>query len=789
AEVKRSHDSLKIQADKTLAYRRLKDSIFQVECDVYLLRLRQFIRDKDRKDAEFAAKKKERDELKASFDALSQSMSESLDNVNEMEAQLVDLQKKLYGLAVEKNGKEKHKSLMADRIRELQAKIDQLSVRSKAVRDKIAELHEEEAEKEASLADDKAHLRETERHIEEFESGIKAASLALKGNDDEMAKCLASIGKVEAEIAEARVKLDGITETIVQQLDLRLRETGYSSSERKALEEGIDSILASLKGRIKGKTILAADINRARGFPGANASELLAKLVKSLDDLVEASNSLDLLSEKFALYRKSTPAFLDEFLSPEGIMTQKRAIDSAITSGNEAIGKHKVRISELESENHALRQKIDSYRKTLEDARLSRAQAQAQINAAQDALAVFRREITGQEDFLREQEGEIFTEGRRLEELKEEYEDIVSELDEIEAQGKKLSTDMTQLEQTIELRNSDLSQRKKDSVRLSERLQNIQNELETIHLGIAQNETEIKNLRESFIELYSRDLGEFEERMYEIRESLSERRELLTQYKARLRDLGSVNLMAPEEYKDVKERYDFLSGQMEDLRKARDDLQKITDEIRTESADLFLSTYNKIKKNFHNMFRRLFGGGRAELMLSDPDHILESGIEILAQPPGKKLEAISLLSGGEKTLTAIALLFATYMVKPSPFCFLDEIDAALDEANVIRFVNLLREFSKTSQFIVITHNKKTMAGADVLLGVTMEESGVTKAIAIRLERQQSGETTVALAPEDEDESFVDEDVPYEDGRELDAPPAVAAKLEVQGNDGSSENDN
>lgn len=773
AEVKRSHDSLKVQSDKTLAYRRLKDSIFQVECDVYLLRLRQFIRDKDRKDADFAAKKKERDEVKASFDALSLSMSESLDNVNEMEARLVELQKKLYGLAVEKNGKEKHKSLLADRLREIQTKIDQLNLRSKAVRDKIAELREEEEEKESALADDRAHLKDTERHIEEFESGIKAASLALKANDDEMARCTASIKKVEAEIEDARVRLDGITETIVQQLDVRLRETGYSSSGRKSLEQDIETTLASLKGKIKGKSILAADVNRARGFPGSNASDLLAKLVRSMDDLTEVSNSLDELSVKFDQYRKSTPAFLDEFLSPEGIMTQKRSIDAAIATGNDAIAGYKGRIGEIENENQALRQKIDAYRKTLEDARLAKAQVQAQIEAAQDSLAVLRREIAGQENFLREQEAEIFAEGRRLDEVNEEYEDLVSELAEIEVQGQKLSVEMTQLEQTIEIRNSDLSQRKKDSVELSERLQTIQTELESIHLGIAQAETEIKNLRESFAELYSRDLGEFEDRMYEIRESLTERRELLAQYKGKLRDLGSVNLMAPEEYKEIKERYDFLFSQMEDLTKARDDLRKITDEIRTESADLFLSTYNKIKKNFHNMFRRLFGGGRAELMLSDPDHILESGIEILAQPPGKKLEAISLLSGGEKTLTAIALLFATYMVKPSPFCFLDEIDAALDEANVLRFVNLLREFSKTSQFIVISHNKKTMAGADVLLGVTMEESGVTKAIAIRLERQQSGGASVVLAPDEE--SFVEEEVPYEEGRELETLPAAAGK--------------
>ena len=132
------------------------------------------------------------------------------------------------------------------------------------------------------------------------------------------------------------------------------------------------------------------------------------------------------------------------------------------------------------------------------------------------------------------------------------------------------------------------------------------------------------------------------------------------------------------------------------------------------------------------MFRRLFGGGRAEVSLTEPTKILTSGINIQAQPPGKKLEGIDLLSGGEKSLTAVALLFATYMVKPSPFCVLDEIDAALDEENVGRFANLLREFSNTSQFIIITHNKRTVSAAQTLLGITMEESGVSKAISVRI---------------------------------------------------------
>ena len=202
--------------------------------------------------------------------------------------------------------------------------------------------------------------------------------------------------------------------------------------------------------------------------------------------------------------------------------------------------------------------------------------------------------------------------------------------------------------------------------------------------------------------------------------------------------------MAPEEFAEVSERFDFLTGQLDDLRKAKDDLTLITEEIRKESANLFLQTYKEIRDHFHEMFRRLFGGGRAEIKLLDHDDPLNSGVEIYAQPPGKKLENISLLSGGERSLCGVALMFATFLVKPSPFCILDEIDAALDEANIQRFVNLLMEFGEKSQFVVITHNKKTVAGARTLLGVTMQESGVSRLITLRLDGQeQSREEPVA----------------------------------------------
>ncbi|KXU35787.1 chromosome segregation protein SMC [Cephaloticoccus primus] len=199
----------------------------------------------------------------------------------------------------------------------------------------------------------------------------------------------------------------------------------------------------------------------------------------------------------------------------------------------------------------------------------------------------------------------------------------------------------------------------------------------------------------------------------------------------RLGSMGAVNLVAIEEYAELKERHDFLKTQVDDLSSAKAELLGAIDEINQTSRQQFELTFEQIRKNFAGTFQTLFGGGRAELELIETEDILESGIEIVAQPPGTKLKSITLLSGGQKTLTAVALLFALYMVKPSPFCLLDELDAPLDESNIGRFTDLLKQFVDNSQFIIITHNKRTVSAAQAIYGVTMEERGVSKIVSMR----------------------------------------------------------
>lgn len=215
----------------------------------------------------------------------------------------------------------------------------------------------------------------------------------------------------------------------------------------------------------------------------------------------------------------------------------------------------------------------------------------------------------------------------------------------------------------------------------------------------------------------------------------------------RLNSMGAVNLVAIEEYAELKQRYDFLKTQNDDLTNSKAELLKAIDEINQTSQQQFAITFEQIKKNFAYTFTTLFNGGHAALELVQADDPLESGIEITAQPPGTKLKSITLLSGGQKTLTAVGLLFALYMVKPSPFCLLDELDAPLDESNIGRFTDLLKKFVHESQFIIITHNKRTVAAASAIYGVTMEERGVSKTVSMRFnhERGEAEHATVNIA--------------------------------------------
>lgn len=309
----------------------------------------------------------------------------------------------------------------------------------------------------------------------------------------------------------------------------------------------------------------------------------------------------------------------------------------------------------------------------------------------------------------------------------------------IEISQEELKLTSNELESALQMKGSQIENIKEVENFIADKqkeLQNIRQKLHETEVKGAELNYQIQNLKERMLENYKVNIEESEIIIEENFNSAATKREV-EELKQKLSSIGAVNLIAIEEDKELRERFDFLNKQRQDLEEGKESLHKAITKINRTTKDLFIETFTNIRQAFKEFYQMLFGGGEAELSLLDEGDVLESGIEITIRPPGKKLQNISLLSGGEKALTAIALLFAVFKVKPSPFCILDEIDAPLDESNVDRFTKVLRDFIKTSQFIMITHNKKTIGMADIMYGVTMQEAGVSKIVSVKF--KSSGE--------------------------------------------------
>ena len=302
--------------------------------------------------------------------------------------------------------------------------------------------------------------------------------------------------------------------------------------------------------------------------------------------------------------------------------------------------------------------------------------------------------------------------------VKEDISNLNKELSMLKVDEDNINNTINELEETSRSSNTYINKKEKELNNLNILINRIDVKLDTLLNDLT---TDYNMTYDFAIENYKLDMD------------IDDAKREVSKLKDNLNLLGNVNLDAPEEYEKVKERYEFLTKQKEDLINAENTLYDIIKEMDSVMKTRLTETFEQVRREFKTVYRELFKGGRAELILTDPDNILETGIEIKAEPPGKKLQSISLLSGGEKTFTAISLLFAILNIRPVPFCLFDEVEAALDDANVEAFGRYLDKYRDNTQFIIITHKKKTMEYADILYGITMQESGVSKIVSVKLE--------------------------------------------------------
>ena len=754
-EIKRQYDSLKIQSEKTIKFRKFKEEIYQNELDLTLLRLKNFVQEKARHEEELKNIQAKRDKVRQEIEDINNTISENMDKVKELQNELYAKQGQLIGIGQEKNGKLELIKQANARSSEIKEKVSGLEVKISAIQERIDNLQDEIDEHNANLREKNKQLQGIKDNIISFENNIKTAGSQITENDVRAGQLKNQIEELDQKRASLREELAAITEDIVKELDEKLKSAGFSESAMRVAKENLDTNLGKLKIYLEGRKNIFLDFAKQNH----SADESLATVKEAGLAFEEAQNQFEAVQESFKEYLNASPAFITDFLSPQGIMTKKRGIDAKIAENLAAVENLNNQIIQLHTQNIDLDKKIKEYNETLNKLRMNEVQMQEQINAAQDQMSILNRSLASENTLLRDTQDELYSENKRAEEIKEQITGLEEDLAEIESRGKKLADEMSVLDKEIETCNKSVSGKSDTLNKKREEQNKYQEKVESLTLSLNSSDNDIKNVKQNFQDKYSHDLMEFEERMYKITTPASDIREKLAKARESFTALGSVNLMAPEEFNEVKERYERQKTNYEDTQRSLENLVRVSEEIKSKSAEMFIETYNQIKKNFHNMFRRLFNGGRAELKLADPANILSSGIDIYAQPPGKKLENIALLSGGEKTMTAVALLFATYQVRPSPFCLLDEIDAALDDKNVSSFVTTLESFANVSQYIVITHNKKTVMGASTMLGITMEESGVSKVIALRLDQDIKLGAEIDRSGAD----FVDEDVPEEEG--------------------------
>ncbi len=554
-------------------------------------------------------------------------------------------------------------------------------------------------------------LEEAEGAVEATRQGIDAANQELTAIRAETRNAEKSINDLKAKAARFNREKELIGESQVRSNEkleaAKLKLTEYQTTLNEARK--------NIEGSEKGLVEIRADRDKKREslsqakFDLHEKKQKLDMLNQGLVELEQRSGELNRLIESKTRDIEDWNGQISEFSEAiaqsknrtETIDTELEGAKTHVEKSRQSLVNSEEKIGILEKEQTFVREKLDALRSSLSNQQVQIAEKRSRLEFIQEEM---QREY-GVDLRLVDWKFEIWKAHQPVENLPQlDLDSAVASKEEEEAQE-------------IE------GQAEEESVEAADPVE--EGVVEPTDASKPQQPTE-----EELAALDETDWGKVQTDVKTLRK--------------RIQNLGAVNLVAIEEYGELKERHEFLKTQYDDLVTSRDKLIAAIDEINTKSREQFAATFEQIRENFKSTFQTLFSGGKADLQLIESEDILESGIEIVAQPPGTRLKSVSLLSGGQRTMTAVALLFAIYLVKPSPFCVLDELDAPLDESNIGRFTALLKQFTQHSQFIIITHNKRTIAAAEAIYGVTMEEKGVSKVVSMKFNSTHEDSDLVTL---------------------------------------------
>ncbi len=479
------------------------------------------------------------------------------------------------------------------------------------------------------------------------------------------------------------------------------------------------------------------------------------KYEESIEDLLEEITSIEQSSQEiqieYATEKQRIESLEESILNLEtrleSLKTESKQIEQTILENEKQKSTIKEKTMELEKEIEAISGEIQAFAEKDKENQKYIDDLNFEITNLKISLSSFDESSNSMQEILERIETELQANTSKIESKQEQSKQVLEENEKLKKTIENLKQSIEQIKQEVSLSSETVEKLKQEKIeknnsitkteteieekyRIIEEIKNQANKLEVKKSKIDVELEQIINKMWEDYEITPNTAGE-----YKKPNDIAETTKNVKNLREKIKELGSINIDSIEEYKQTKERYDYMCEQRLDLENSSNKLKKVIQDMTKIMKEQFEAQFKTINKNFGEVFKELFGGGKAELRLTDEEDILNCGIEIEVQPPGKKLQNMSLLSGGERAFTAIALLFAILKINPAPFCVLDEIEAALDDVNVYRFADYLKKFTQDTQFLVITHRKGTMEASDTVYGITMEESGISKLLSMKLEKK------------------------------------------------------
>jgi len=712
-EIGREKEIKAKQAEKTKIYLSLRKEHIDFDIRFHLFRYNDLLKKKEK--VERVVEKLQQDREKIASKVLNVSVENEKDEkwMNDLQLQLFELDKKLHAYRIKVEDVDKRIEKNHKLIVELKSRKD---ITEKKRKERVVNLDRLKTETEKTVEDGKAIFKMLEddkvrlRNFFEIRKN-KINSITTSRNKIENKK--KEIESKEIILKKLRDSLEVVIKKLIDAIEKRKEELIVSENERQGVRDDIYNRIEFIDNSIQE---VKRSIHEGR-----------------FDEAVRYIHEIDikLLKGEILRFENYEDGFRSILFDKTGIHADKEELDKQINIEIHAI-------NNFRSEIKILEEYIDDEQNKLEDVNSMITKVEKDISRNESEKSWIERHLKSLGSQIKDIENQIenFIEDISRSDimiknfLKEigEWEGLLVESNE---RIKSLMKRMDELKEKRKEIEKEIFDRRNVSRRENENLKNIVSRIVEKEKSFVELNFKMNNIEEYLWTEYEKKSEDLKSDHLEIVSSENFQRNI-KDIKNRIKDLGPINNLAIQEHEELAKRYKYYTDQRSDIEKARKDITSVIEKINITSIEMFIKTFNEISKNLSKIFKQLFNGGEATVELTDENNVLESGINILARPPGKKLKSIDLLSGGERTLTAIALMFSTYMVKPSPFCFLDEIDAMLDEENIGRFAKMLKEFDDITQFIIVTHNKKTMSVCSSIYGITMEEPGVSKVVSLKM---------------------------------------------------------